>query len=339
MEEEAAAAAYPEAAEAVARHHTAMAALQLPTHYGSVAEAAFPCVLKAARGEYGRGVRIVRSADEARLCLGGRGGGDGRGGGGRGGGDRCGDRGDGGAASGDVGGVAAEADESDGAAEAEESSPDDDDDDDYSSAQPSAAVVTGEGAPGSDLSEAVVAGEGAPGSDWLLQELVRGAEEHSTSLLVVEGRLLRAEAVVYTYAAAEYIWPHVREKKELRRFRSWSHGWSRGGGDGDGDDGGDGGGGSGRGGEAGGDASTEMEAALGWPAGMGAAVACLLEGYTGVCNLNHKERPNAATGRQDGSGGHALLEVNTRVGGDLAKDVPRPRAAAFFEAIGRIAER
>ena len=28
-----------------------------------------------------------------------------------------------------------------------------------------------------------------------------------------------------------------------------------------------------------------------------------------------------------------ILEINTRVGGDLAKDVPRPRAAAFFEAL------
>ena len=28
-----------------------------------------------------------------------------------------------------------------------------------------------------------------------------------------------------------------------------------------------------------------------------------------------------------------ILEINTRVGGDLAKHVPRPRAAAFFEAL------
>ena len=40
-------------------------------------------------------------------------------------------------------------------------------------------------------------------------------------------------------------------------------------------------------------------------------------------NINHKVR---ADGRP------ALFEVNTRVGGDLAKDMPRPRAAAFFEA-------
>ena len=32
----------------------------------------------------------------------------------------------------------------------------------------------------------------------------------------------------------------------------------------------------------------------------------------------------------------ALFEVNTRVGGDLAKDMPRSRAAAFFEALDQL---
>ena len=38
----------------------------LPTHYRSPADAKYPCILKAARGEYGRGTHIVASAEEAR---------------------------------------------------------------------------------------------------------------------------------------------------------------------------------------------------------------------------------------------------------------------------------
>ena len=42
----------------------------LPRHYSSVREAeaaaAYPCVLKAAEGEFGRNVHIVRSSEEAR---------------------------------------------------------------------------------------------------------------------------------------------------------------------------------------------------------------------------------------------------------------------------------
>ena len=53
----------------------------------------------------------------------------------------------------------------------------------------------------------------------------------------------------------------------------------------------------------------------------------LLRGYTGVCNINYKVRPD---------GRPALFEVNTRVGGDLAKDMPRSRAAAFFEALDQL---
>ena len=377
---------------------TAVEAL-MPTHYRSVAEAVYPATLKAARGEFGRGVRIVRSAAEARRCLGGRGvvGGDGCGDGDDdGGGDAGGDVGDGGVvcaadcgisegqncvcSSDDT--VAASKSLTHAAASSDASPP----------PQPPAADADADDADDANRGDAC---DVALGSDWLLQELVSGEEEHSTSLLVVDGDLLRAEAVCYTYCAAEYIWPHVREKKERRRFRSWSRfgdagdgtGRVGGGGDGtggvggggDGSGGGDGGGGGGGGGSGcgcsggggsgcgdrcgecdgsgggagadpgsgggagaypGSDACSEMvdemEAALGWPTGMGAAVAALLAGYTGVCNLNHKERPNPSTGRQDGSGLHALLEVNTRVGGDLAKDVPRPRAAAFFEAIGRL---
>ena len=56
----------------------------------------------------------------------------------------------------------------------------------------------------------------------------------------------------------------------------------------------------------------------------------LLRGYSGVANVNYKLR------KEDGR--PALFEVNTRVGGDLAKDMPRPRAAAFFEALGELGD-
>ena len=46
--------------------------------------------------------------------------------------------------------------------------------------------------------------------------------------------------------------------------------------------------------------------------------------YSGVCNFNYKVRA---------SGDIAIFEVNTRVGGDLAEDVPRGRARAFFERL------
>eukprot|EP00928_Gymnodinium_smaydae_P033806 TRINITY_DN24112_c0_g1_i2.p1 TRINITY_DN24112_c0_g1~~TRINITY_DN24112_c0_g1_i2.p1 ORF type:complete len:308 (+),score=20.70 TRINITY_DN24112_c0_g1_i2:153-1076(+) len=52
----------------------------------------------------------------------------------------------------------------------------------------------------------------------------------------------------------------------------------------------------------------------------------LLEGYTGICNFNYKLANNSV---------HELriLEVNTRVGGDLAVDVPRDRARELYERV------
>ena len=43
-----------------------------------------------------------------------------------------------------------------------------------------------------------------------------------------------------------------------------------------------------------------------------------------MCNFNYKVRP---------TGGMCIFEVNARVGADLACDVPRRRAAQFFEAL------
>ena len=51
---------------------------------------------------------------------------------------------------------------------------------------------------------------------WLLQELVTGCYEYSTSLLVENGRILEKACIRYQYDAEEYVWPHVNEtNKEL----------------------------------------------------------------------------------------------------------------------------
>jgi len=54
-----------------------------------------------------------------------------------------------------------------------------------------------------------------------------------------------------------------------------------------------------------------------------------LQGYSGICNFNYKVRPN---------GRMCIFEVNTRVGADLACDVPRPRARALFAKMDSIWE-
>jgi len=49
------------------------------------------------------------------------------------------------------------------------------------------------------------------GSTWLLQELISGPIEFSTSLLVDHGQLLDEVSVKYEYDGLAYIWPRVRE--------------------------------------------------------------------------------------------------------------------------------
>jgi hypothetical protein len=49
-----------------------------------------------------------------------------------------------------------------------------------------------------------------------------------------------------------------------------------------------------------------------------------VDGFSGVCNFNYKVRP---------SGDMCIFEVNARVGADIACDVPRRRAAAFFRKL------
>ena len=58
-----------------------------------------------------------------------------------------------------------------------------------------------------------------------------------------------------------------------------------------------------------------------------AVMTALLAGYSGVANFNFKVRP---------SGEIAIFEVNTRVGGDLAEDVPRWRARTFLEKLDAV---
>ena len=49
--------------------------------------------------------------------------------------------------------------------------------------------------------------------------------------------------------------------------------------------------------------------------------------FSGICNFNYKVRPD---------NGLCIFEVNARIGADLACDVPRRRAAAFFERLDQI---
>eukprot|EP00928_Gymnodinium_smaydae_P089240 TRINITY_DN7322_c0_g1_i1.p1 TRINITY_DN7322_c0_g1~~TRINITY_DN7322_c0_g1_i1.p1 ORF type:complete len:442 (+),score=107.58 TRINITY_DN7322_c0_g1_i1:73-1398(+) len=56
-----------------------------------------------------------------------------------------------------------------------------------------------------------------------------------------------------------------------------------------------------------------------------------LEEYTGVCNFNYKVRASGS-----GNGDLSIFEINARVGGDLACDVPKMRARAMFETLDRL---
>jgi len=55
-----------------------------------------------------------------------------------------------------------------------------------------------------------------------------------------------------------------------------------------------------------------------------------LSEYSGICNFNYKVRP---------SGGLCIFEINTRVGADLACDVPRRRARRLFEKLDELTPR
>lgn len=59
-----------------------------------------------------------------------------------------------------------------------------------------------------------------------------------------------------------------------------------------------------------------------------ATMQAFLREYSGICNFNYKVRK---------SGSLCVFEINTRVGADLACDVPRPRARALFEKLDALA--
>ena len=50
-------------------------------------------------------------------------------------------------------------------------------------------------------------------------------------------------------------------------------------------------------------------------------------GYSGICNFNYKVRKG---------GDICVFEINTRVGADLACDVPRARARELFEKLNTL---
>lgn len=100
----------------------------LPRSYASLEAATYPCILKAARGEYGKTVHMVESSGQARKLL-----------------------------------------------------------------------------------RSHAAGFGA-GARYVMQELVRGSVEHSLSLLVEDGRIVRALHTRYEYEDDAYVWPRVRER-------------------------------------------------------------------------------------------------------------------------------
>ena len=45
---------------------------------------------------------------------------------------------------------------------------------------------------------------------WILQELIVGEFEFSTTLLVLEGKILDWAGMKYCYSMEAYVWPHVR---------------------------------------------------------------------------------------------------------------------------------
>jgi hypothetical protein len=59
-----------------------------------------------------------------------------------------------------------------------------------------------------------------------------------------------------------------------------------------------------------------------------AVMESFLPGFSGICNFNYKVRKT--------TGEICIFEINTRVGADLACDVPRPRARALFEKLASL---
>ena len=56
------------------------------------------------------------------------------------------------------------------------------------------------------------------GEEWVMQEMMPGRYEYSTSLLVVEGEIVWDACTRYEYDRDEYVWPHVTEHEDKRSF-------------------------------------------------------------------------------------------------------------------------
>eukprot|EP00931_Biecheleriopsis_adriatica_P050474 TRINITY_DN29228_c0_g1_i1.p1 TRINITY_DN29228_c0_g1~~TRINITY_DN29228_c0_g1_i1.p1 ORF type:complete len:460 (-),score=89.40 TRINITY_DN29228_c0_g1_i1:2-1354(-) len=52
---------------------------------------------------------------------------------------------------------------------------------------------------------------------WVLQELIPGRLEHSTTLLVLQGEVVDYVDTLYEYDGEEYVWPHVEEVRHEYR--------------------------------------------------------------------------------------------------------------------------
>ena len=188
----------------------------LPQSYSSVEAATYPCILKAARGEYGQTVHLVESASQARKLL-----------------------------------------------------------------------------------RSHTAGFGA-GARYSLQELVRGRVEHSLSLLVEDGRVVRAMHTCYEYEQDVYVWPRVRE---LHRTSS--------------------------------DSPPRSHLAVLRHLIAGYSGFCNVNYKTRDAARSSGEASACAT-EADGDDPDtvlAIFEMNTRVGGDLVNDVPKREARAFLTAL------
>lgn len=156
----------------------------LPAYYENAARATYPCVLKPADGEHGRDVRIVRSASEAHLVIGGA-----------------------------VGGPRSKADASRVNGHRATTLPS------WLLGQPPPSSTPSADASADVSAELTLAGPNAAGggrTGWVLQELIPGAVEYATSLIVRDGRILDLVCTQYTFEEAEYVWPRVDEKRGTR---------------------------------------------------------------------------------------------------------------------------
>ena len=160
-------------------------------------------------------------------------------------------------------------------------------------------IVDSEGAALAKLGRA---GPASLGRLWTLQELVYGRVEHSVSLLVVDGAILRVVHTTYVYASDAYVWPRAREVRRRRRTDA--------------------------------DVPAEHLAVL-------ASLLSGYSGICNVNYKVRDESPRedgGATGcGPDGRtpGQMAIFEVNPRVGGDLATDAARDQVRDLLETLDR----